>query len=92
MSRLLLQRRGIIRFLAHAQRVLNDNFEGRLVGRDGPTAWPALSPSSYTLDFFLWGCMKSRVLFGGKPEAGHHFIEAKNEAVFCVRNELGHMR
>jgi hypothetical protein len=39
----------------------NENCEGRWIGRNGMVAWSAESPDGSPLDFFLWGCMKSRV-------------------------------
>jgi hypothetical protein len=43
------------------------------------------------IDFFLWGCMKSRVYHSGKPEARHQLVKAIDAAV-DIRNELGHLR
>jgi hypothetical protein len=54
-------------------------------------AWPARSPDLNPLDFFLWGCMKSRVYHGGKPEARYQ-LEAIDEPAVGIRNELGRMR
>jgi hypothetical protein len=40
---------------------LNDTFGDRWIGRGGPVAWPPRSPDLTSLDFFLWGHMKSLV-------------------------------
>jgi hypothetical protein len=71
---------------------LNENYEGIWIGKGGPLAWPTWSPDLNPLDFFLWGCMKSRVYHGGKPEARHQLVEVINEAAVGIRNELGHMQ
>lgn len=39
----------------------------RWIGRRGPIEWPARSPDLTTLDFFLWGYLKSKV-YDTKPE------------------------
>ncbi|EFN72314.1 hypothetical protein EAG_00021, partial [Camponotus floridanus] len=37
-------------------------FEGRWIGRNGPTInWPARSPDLTPLDFFLWGKLKEEI-------------------------------
>jgi hypothetical protein len=40
---------------------LNEGYEGGRIGTGGPVAWPIRTPDLNPLDFFLWGCMKSRV-------------------------------
>lgn len=40
---------------------LNNNFNGRWIGRRGPILWPARSPDLNPLDFYLWGHMKQLV-------------------------------
>jgi hypothetical protein len=49
----------------HFSRVVieffNEGYEGRWIGTGGQVAWPTQSPDLNPLDFFLWGCMKSRV-------------------------------
>lgn len=43
------------------RRWLNNNFEGRWIGRYGPVLWPPRSPDLNACDFFLWGYMKQQV-------------------------------
>jgi len=38
----------------------NENCEGRCIGRNGMVAWTAESLDMSPLNFFLWGCMKSK--------------------------------
>jgi hypothetical protein len=40
---------------------LNERFPDRWIGRGGPVARAARSPELSTLDYFLWGHMKSLV-------------------------------
>jgi hypothetical protein len=66
-------------FSIEVTEFLEENYEGRWIGRNGPVAWPALSPDLNPLPFFLLYAMKSRVYHGGKPE-GREPVEATNEA------------
>jgi hypothetical protein len=68
---------------------LNKDYEGRWMGRGGPVALPTRSLDLNPLDLFLWGCMKSRVYHGGKPEARHQTVQAIDEAAVGVQNEMG---
>ena len=40
---------------------LTATFSARWIGKGEPTAWPARSPDLTSLDFFLWGYIKSMV-------------------------------
>lgn len=40
---------------------LNENFDGRWIGRCGPISWAPRSPDLTPLDFFLWGHIKTNV-------------------------------
>jgi hypothetical protein len=63
---------------------LNKDYEGRWMGRGGPVALSTWSPDLKPLDLFLWGCMKSRVYHGGKPEARHQTVQAIDVAAVGV--------
>jgi hypothetical protein len=63
---------------------MNEDYEDQWLGPLGPDLNP--------LDFFLWGCMKSRVYHGGKPEAWDQLTEATDEATTSITNELGSMQ
>jgi hypothetical protein len=67
---------------------LNETFEGRWIGRNGPVAWRTRTPALNPIDFFLWGCKESRVCDSGKPEGRHQLVEAINEAAVGIKNEL----
>jgi hypothetical protein len=49
----------------HWGRIVRDNldatFPNRLLGRDGPLAWPPRFPDITPIDFFLWGYVKDKV-------------------------------
>lgn len=49
----------------HSSRIvkqyLDEQFEGRWIGRGGPVPWPARSPDLTKPDFFLWGYVHNRV-------------------------------
>ena len=40
---------------------LNGKFNGGWIDRGGPSFWPLRSPDLMSLDFFLWGYIKTRV-------------------------------
>ena len=44
-----------------ARQFLNRHFANKWIGRGGPIAWPARSPDLNSLDFHLWGHLKSIV-------------------------------
>lgn len=48
-------------FSAAVREYLNNVYPDRWVGRGGPQPWPARSPDLNSLDFFLWGHVKSLV-------------------------------
>jgi hypothetical protein len=45
---------------------LNDVFPDKWIGRAGPIAWPPRSPDLTSLDYFLWGHLKT-VVYSSKP-------------------------
>lgn len=66
---------------------LDTNYEGRWIGRGGPTEWPARSPDLTPLDFYLWGRMKELVYFKPVPTK-EVLLERINEAGEKIREEL----
>lgn len=44
-----------------AREYLNEVYENRWIGRGGPQPWPPRSPDLNSLDFFMWGHLKSLV-------------------------------
>lgn len=53
-------------FALIVRHFLNENYNGRWIGRGGPVNWPACSPDLTSLDFFLWGYLKN-VVFEQRP-------------------------
>jgi len=43
----------------HVREYLNESFPNRWLGRGGPIAWPPRSPDLTSLDYYLWGHMKT---------------------------------
>lgn len=50
-----------VHFVRVVREHLNNVFEGRWIGREGPVPWPPRSPDLNPLDFFLWGYLKQLV-------------------------------
>lgn len=48
-------------FSIAVRNFLNENFNGKWIGRGGPAAWPPRSPDLTPLDFFAWGHLKTMV-------------------------------
>ena len=48
-------------YTRHVREYLNESFPNRWLGRGGPIAWPQRSPDLTTLDYYLWGHMKTLV-------------------------------
>ncbi|GBN98571.1 hypothetical protein AVEN_39665-1 [Araneus ventricosus] len=48
-------------FILDVRRALDAKFPRRWIGRGGPTHWTAHSPDISSLDFFLWGRLRSLV-------------------------------
>lgn len=48
-------------FSVLAREYLNQNFNNRWIGRGGTESWPARSPDLNSLDYFLWGHLKTLV-------------------------------
>lgn len=44
-----------------AREYLNEVYQNKWIGRGGPQPWPPRSPDLNSLDFFLWGHLKSLV-------------------------------
>lgn len=53
---------------------LDQNFNGRWIGRGGPVAWPARSPDLTSPDFYLWGYLKN-VVYEREPTTREDMIE-----------------
>jgi hypothetical protein len=50
--------------------------------------WLPWSLDLSLLDFFVWGCMKSRVYLNAKPDTQEQLMQRINEAAVSIRNEL----
>ena len=45
-----------------SRQVINEIFDKKWIGRDGPVVWPPRSPDLTSPDYFLWGFVKERVM------------------------------
>ncbi|KAJ4433971.1 hypothetical protein ANN_16290 [Periplaneta americana] len=75
-------------FSRAARRYLDRRFPDRWIGRCGPIAWPPRSPDLNTLDFYLWGHLKSLVYSSSVPD----LESLRNRIVPCsedIRSTLG---
>jgi hypothetical protein len=68
-------------FSSAVKEFLNEDYEGRLTEML-TLAYAAWSPDLNSLDFFLCGCMRSRLY---KPKAKYQFVEGTDG----TRKELG---
>ncbi|EFN72522.1 Transposable element Tc3 transposase, partial [Camponotus floridanus] len=60
--RMWFQQDGAAPHFAHIVRnFLNENYNGRWIGREGPVNWPPNSPDLTSPDFYLWGFLKNQV-------------------------------
>jgi hypothetical protein len=50
-----------------------------------PVALPAMMTDFILLDFSLWGCMKSKVYYTGKPKTRQQLLEFINESTAAIR-------
>ena len=51
----------------HATDILHERFEDMIISRGGDVNWPPRSCDLTSLDFFLWGYLKSQV-YTNKPQ------------------------
>ncbi|GFU09061.1 putative LOC100569746 [Trichonephila clavipes] len=61
--------------------LLKDTFGDRLISRFGPVNWPPRSCDLTSLDYFLWGYVKSLV-YADKPQTLDH-LEDKHSPCYC---------
>jgi hypothetical protein len=77
--------------------LLNTRFAGRIISRRSEVNWPPRSCDLTSLDFFLWGYLKSKV-YANKPatipelknEIIRHIGEIENELCQVVIENLDH--
>lgn len=66
---------------------LNENFQDKWIGRNGPILWPPRSPDLTPLDFYLWGRLKSLV-YTVRIESIHQLKERILQAFATVKEEM----
>jgi hypothetical protein len=68
---------------------LKEIYKEILSGRDALVDRPARPHEWNALDFFLRGCLNSRVYYSGTAEGRRQFLKTMDEAAFSIWNELG---
>ncbi|XP_066251951.1 histone-lysine N-methyltransferase SETMAR-like [Euwallacea similis] len=71
-------------FAADVKEYLNQEFEGRWIGRGGPVFWPPRSPDLTKIDFFLWGHIKN-VVYQTAPTTAE---DMKQRIIHAFRNTV----
>ena len=69
---------------ATVREYLNEAFKNRWIGRGGSIAWPPRSPDLTSLDFFLWGYLKS-VVYETPVESREDLVDRIFNAADAVR-------
>ncbi|GFW04831.1 transposable element Tc3 transposase [Trichonephila clavipes] len=65
--------------------LLKDTFGDRLISRFGPVNWPPRSCDLTTLDYFLWGYVKSLV-YANKPQTLDHLEDNIHRVIVDIRD------
>jgi len=66
-------------YTRRVREYLNESFPNRWLGRGGPVAWPPRSPDLSSVDYYLWGHMKTLVYetkVNSKAELRHRIFAA----------------
>ncbi|GFW40683.1 putative DD41D transposase [Trichonephila clavipes] len=73
---------------AHATiDLLKDTFGDRLISRFGPVNWPPRSWDLTSLDYFLWGYVKSLV-YADKPQTLDHLEDNIRRVIADIRPQM----
>ncbi|GFX79069.1 retrovirus-related Pol polyprotein from transposon 412 [Trichonephila clavipes] len=67
--------------------LLKDTFGDRLISRFGPVNWPPRSCDLTTLDYFLWGYVKSLV-YADKPQTLDHLVDNIHRVIADMRPQM----
>ncbi|GFW95058.1 peptidoglycan-recognition protein 2 [Trichonephila clavipes] len=67
--------------------LLKDTFGDRLISRFGPVNWPPRSCDLTSLDYFLWGYVKSLV-YADKPQTLDHLEDNIRRVIADIRPEM----
>ncbi|GFU90709.1 putative DD41D transposase [Trichonephila clavipes] len=67
--------------------LLKDTFGDRLISRFGPVNWPPRSCDLTTLDYFLWGYVKSLV-YADKPQTLDHLEDNIRRVIADIRPQM----
>ena len=72
-------------FSTIVRNYLDQRFNERWIGRGGPIAWPPRSPDLSSLDFFLWGHMKT-LIYETPIETEEELVARITAAAYQIQN------
>ncbi|GFX16955.1 hypothetical protein TNCV_2519321 [Trichonephila clavipes] len=81
------RRRKYVTQLILNQFIEKDTFGDRLISRFGPVNWPPRSCDLTSLDYFLWGYVKSLV-YADKPQTLDHLEDNIRRVVADIRPQM----
>ncbi|GFW69180.1 DUF4817 domain-containing protein [Trichonephila clavipes] len=67
--------------------LVKDTFNDRLISRFGPVNWPPRSCDLTSLDYFLWGYVKSLV-YADKPQTLDHLEDNIRRVIANIRPQM----
>ena len=70
-----------------SKTIVRNMFPGHLISRFGDVPWYPHSPDLSTCDFFLWGCLKSRV-YAHKPHTLNELKEAIRQEISPIDRQF----
>lgn len=70
-----------------ARQVLDRDFNGRWIGREGPVNWPARSPDLTSADFFLWGYLKD-IVYKETPTTRENMMQRLRDACAAITPDM----
>lgn len=74
-------------FAVIVRNFLNENYNGRWIGRGSQHPWPACSPDMTSPDFFLWGYLKN-IVFAERPTTRENMMERIRQACAAIPREM----
>ena len=72
---------------SESMTTIRNMFPGHLISRFGDVPWPPRSPDLSTCDFFLWGCLISRV-YAHNPRTLNDLKEAIRQEIRPIDRQL----
>lgn len=67
---------------------LDNRYENRWIGTNGPIRWPPRSPDITPLDFFVWPFLKEKVFSAGAPQNLNILIQKIRVSLLLITPEM----